>query len=71
MKDEYDFTGAERGKFYSKDAVLAPPVRLEPDVLAFLTARAKAQRASLDELVNRLLRADIAVMEAAGKGATR
>ncbi|MGI8840196.1 MAG: hypothetical protein ACR2F8_05365 [Caulobacteraceae bacterium] len=66
MKDEYDFTGAERGKFYVKGAVLVPPVHLEPDVLSYLLTRANARGTSLDELVNRLLRADIAVIEAGG-----
>ena len=66
MKDDYDFKGAERGKFYVKDAVLVPPVHLEADVLAFLAARAEARGASLSDLVNDLLRADIALIEAAG-----
>jgi hypothetical protein len=66
VKDEYDFSGAERGKFYAKDAVLVPPIHLETDVLTYLSARARARGASLDDLVNGLLRADIAVIEAAG-----
>ena len=66
MKDEFDFTGAQRGKFYAKDAVLVPPVHLETDVLAYLSARAQVRGATLDDLVNGLLRADIAVIEAAG-----
>jgi hypothetical protein len=66
VKDEYDFKGAERGKFHVKDAVLVPPVHLEADVLAFLAARAEARGASLSDLVNELLRADIAMIEAAG-----
>jgi hypothetical protein len=36
----YDFSKAERGCFFRKDAVLVPPVHLEPEVLTFLTARA-------------------------------
>jgi hypothetical protein len=64
LKDEYDFNGAERGKFYQKDAVLVPPVRLEPEVLSFLLARAQARGATLDELVNELLRKDIELIEA-------
>jgi hypothetical protein len=66
VKKEYDFKGAERGKFHVKDAVLVPPVHLEADVLTFLAARAEARGASLSDLVNELLRADIAVIEAAG-----
>ena len=66
VKDEYDFTGGERGKFHVKGAALVPPVHLETDVLSYLSARAEARGASLSELVNDLLRADIAVIKAAG-----
>jgi len=66
MKDEYDFSKAERGKFYRPGARLAPPVHLDPDVLAVLATRARAQGVSLDELVNRLLKKDIERIEAAG-----
>jgi hypothetical protein len=65
MKDEYDFSKAERGRFYRKDAALAPPVHLDPEVLAFLTARAQARGMPLSELVNALLKKDIELIEAA------
>lgn len=65
MKKEYDFSKAERGRFYRPGAMLAPPVHLDPDVLAFLAARAEAQGVSLDELVNRLLKKDIELIQAA------
>jgi hypothetical protein len=65
MKDEYDFSNAERGRFYRQGAVLAPPVHLEADVLAFLAARAAARGTSLNELVNALLKKDIELIEAA------
>jgi hypothetical protein len=65
VKDEYDFSGAERGRFYREDAVLVPPVHLDPEVLAFLTERAAASGLSLNELVNRLLKQDIERIEAA------
>ena len=65
MKDEYDFSKAERGRFYRKDAVLVPPVHLDPEVLAFLTARAKARGIPLSDLVNELLKKDIELIEAA------
>ncbi len=41
MKDEYDFSKAERGKFYRRDAVLVPPVHLDPEVLAFQPDRTR------------------------------
>jgi hypothetical protein len=64
VKDEYDFSGAERGKFFRKDAQLVPPVHLEPDVLRYLLERAQARGATLDRLVNDLLRKDIELIEA-------
>jgi len=45
--------------------MLTPPVHLDPDVLAFLTARAEARGVSLSELVNTLLKKDIELIEAA------
>jgi len=65
MKDQYDFSKAERGKFFRPEAVLVPPVHLDPEILAFLTARAEARGVSLSELVNTLLRKDIELIEAA------
>ena len=64
MKDEYDLSKAERGKFHRPDAVLIPPVHLDPAVLAFLTARAEARGITLSELVNALLKKDIELIEA-------
>jgi hypothetical protein len=65
MKDEYDFSNAERGQFYRQDAILTPPVHLDADVLAFLIARAAARGISLNALVNALLKKDIELIEAA------
>ena len=65
MKDEFDFSEAERGRFYRPDAVLVPPVHLEPEVLAFLAARATARGLTLSELVNALLKKDIELIKAA------
>ncbi len=65
MRDEYDFSKGERGKFHRPGALLAPPVHLDPAVLAFLTARAQARGITLSELVNALLKKDIELIEAA------
>jgi hypothetical protein len=64
MKDEYDFSHAERGKFYRHGAQLIPPVHLDPDILSYLAARAEARGTSLNDLVNELLRKDIELIEA-------
>lgn len=65
MKDEYDFSNAERGKFFREGARLVPPVHLDPEVLDYLTERAAARGISLSALVNTLLRKDIELIDAA------
>ena len=66
MKQEYDFSGAARGKFFRPGAQLIPPVHLEPDVLVYLAAHAKARGTSLSTLVNELLKKDIELIETVG-----
>jgi hypothetical protein len=63
--DEYDFTNAQRGKFYQPNLRLIPPVRLDPQVLDFLTTRAQAKGTMLNALFNTLLKKDIELIEAA------
>jgi hypothetical protein len=63
MRDEYDFAKGERGKFHRADARLVPPVHLEPDVLSYLTERAKDKGTSLDTLVNELLKKGIELIK--------
>jgi hypothetical protein len=65
MKDEYDFSNAERGKFFRQDAALDLPVYLDAPVRDYLTARAKAKGVEVNELVNDLLKRDIDLIEAA------
>ncbi len=65
MKSEYDFSNARRGRFFRQDAVLAPPIHLDPEVLAFLSRRAQARGISVNDLVNTMLRKDIELIEAA------
>jgi hypothetical protein len=63
MRDEYDFTNAQRGKFHRPGLHLIPPVHLEPDVLTYLAERAKNKGTSLNALVNQLLKKDIELMK--------
>ena len=65
MKEEYDFSNAQRGKFYKPDLRLIPPVRLDPQVLDFLVKRAEAKGTTLNALLNALLKKDIELIEAA------
>jgi hypothetical protein len=63
MKNEYDFTGAERGKFFRPDADLRLPVYLDEDVAAYLRERASSKGVELNRLVNDLLKRDIDLVE--------
>ena len=64
MKDEYDFSTAERGRFFREGASRAA-VHLDPEVLDYLSERASARGISLSSLVNTLLRKDIELIDAA------
>jgi hypothetical protein len=59
MKEEYDFSKGERGKFYNPDAVFSFPVYLEPDVDSFLSTLADEKDTSVQDLVNEWLRMNI------------
>jgi hypothetical protein len=63
MRDEYDFSKAERGKFHNPEAHFNLPLYLEDDVLNYFTAKAKAKGVELNILVNDLLKKDIELIE--------
>jgi hypothetical protein len=65
MKQEYDFSHAERGKFHRPEMELAPPVHLEPRILAWLTSHAQSKGTTVNALVNDLLKKDIELIETA------
>ncbi|CAG1004953.1 MAG: hypothetical protein F9K21_14665 [Rhodocyclaceae bacterium] len=63
MKDQYDFSKGQRGKFYRPDAVFRLPVYLDEKVQDYLAAKADAKGVELAELVNEMLRKDIELIE--------
>jgi hypothetical protein len=63
MRSEYDFSEAERGKFYRSDAELNLPVYLDADILDYLSSTAQSKGVEINELVNELLRKDIDLVE--------
>lgn len=65
MRDEYDFTKGERGKFYHPNAKLNLPVYLDDEVQTQLTELAKAKGVELSFLVNALLKKDIELIQMA------
>ena len=64
MKNQYDFSKAERGKFYRPDAKLNLPVYLEEEVLAFVQGIAEKREADLSAVVNQLIRSDMQLADA-------
>lgn len=64
MKQEYDFSKGERGKFYRENARLNLPVYLDEEVQTYLQERAKAKGVEVARLVNDMLRQDIKLIEA-------
>ena len=63
MKQEYDFSGGERGKFYHAEAELDIPVYLDPDVGIFVRKIAAQKGVDVETLVNDWLRKDMAFLE--------
>ena len=63
MRDEYDFSKGERGKFYSPNAQMNFPVYLEEEVLNYFSEKAKAKGVEIGALVNDVLKKDIALIQ--------
>lgn len=65
MKDEYDFTGAEQGKFYRPIEELDIPIYLDKEVKNFFIQKMRRGRQPflLNEIVNSLLKKDIEISE--------
>jgi hypothetical protein len=64
MKKEYDFSKAERGKFYRKNAKLHLPIYLDDEVWSFVHCIAEKQQTDTSSVVNRLIRSDMQLAEA-------
>jgi len=56
MKKQYDFSNAQRGKFYRPNLRLNLPIYLEKDVADFVRKFARKKRVDAQTAVNRLLR---------------
>jgi len=58
MKKEYDFTNAERGKFYHPGVTLNIPIYLEADNMAFVEQLAAKKQVDVSRIVNDLIKGD-------------
>lgn len=63
MKREYDFSGAERGKFFRKGAELRLPIYLEAELQQKLESIARMKGKDVGELVNQLMRKEVELLE--------
>jgi len=63
MKEEYDFSKGERGKFFRNDIKLNLPVYLDDDVFEFVEKIAKKKNIDIQTVVNQLLKTDINIAE--------
>jgi len=63
MKDEYDFTNAEQGKFYRPLEELDIPIYLDKEIKEYFIEkiRSKGKKFSLNETINSLLKKDIEI----------
>ena len=63
MKEEYDFTDAEQGKFYRPIEELDIPIYLDRDIREFLLKNIKGKHGSfsLNEIINSLIKKDIEI----------
>ena len=64
MKSEYDFSRAERGKFYRKDAEIRLPIYLDAKLQHRLEQVAKKRGKDLGEVVNQILTEEVERVEA-------
>ena len=56
MKKEYDFSRAQRGRFYRPDVVFNIPVYLDKDNRAFVEKVAQSRHSDVSTVVNDLIR---------------
>jgi cytidylate kinase len=65
MKKEYDFSKGVRGRFYRPNARFNVPVYLDGKVQQFVERIAERKRTDVTAVVNRLLRSEMELVEAA------
>ena len=65
MKDEYDFSTAEQGKFYHSAQELDIPIYLDPKIKRYLIEKIKQSnsKTALNDMVNALLKNAIEISQ--------
>ncbi|MBW4513888.1 MAG: hypothetical protein KME11_01520 [Timaviella obliquedivisa GSE-PSE-MK23-08B] len=65
MKESYDFSQGQRGKFYHPDAQFELPIYFESALIAFLQDIADAKGTNIQTIANDWMRKNIALSETA------
>ena len=63
MREEYDFSKGERGKFFRSDMKLNIPIYLDDEVSAFVEKIALKKGVDRSSVVNELLKSDMKIAE--------
>jgi hypothetical protein len=63
MREEYDFSKGERGKFLRQDMKLNVPIYLDDEVSAFVEKIALKKGVDRSSVVNELLKSDMKIAE--------
>ncbi len=63
MKKEYDFSKAERGRFYKKGAILRLPIYLDATVQDEVEDLANRTGRNVRDIVNRIVRKQVRLIE--------
>ncbi|MBI1883534.1 MAG: hypothetical protein HYS08_04950 [Chlamydiae bacterium] len=63
MRKEYDFSKAQRGKFYHKGAKLRLPIYLNSELQNRLERIAQKKHTNMGEIVNQLIRKDMELLQ--------
>ena len=63
MKDEYDFSKGERGKFYKENAKFHLPIYLDEQLEDFISKIANEKNTTISQIVNNLLFKDKELIE--------
>jgi hypothetical protein len=63
MKPEYDFSKAERGEFYRKEAKLRLPIYLDAKLQSQLERIAQKKGKEINDVVNQLVKKEVELLE--------
>lgn len=71
MKKQYDFSKAERGKFYKPDLTLHIPVYLEPKLQKSVEEIARRKGQEFGAVVSHIVRKEVELLEEMGATTVR